>query len=171
MERAIELNTKARPKTGTLWRENPTDYTERGEILFVLDRKAEAIASFRKAIELDDRMAGAWSNIGFVQMKMGDFAAAETSIDRAIALDPKFAPAWANRGRLFYERKRYIESIAAYDEAAKLNPQDPEIWTNRGAVLYLAGNKNQALQSIDQALSIDPNYKPAQEIRSQIGSN
>lgn len=171
IDRAIELNTKARPKTGTLWRENPTDYTERGEILFVLDRKAEAIASFRKAIELDDRMAGAWSNMGFVQMKMGDFAAAETSIDRAIAIDPKFAPAWANRGRLFYERKRYIESIAAYDEAAKLNPQDPEIWTNRGAVLYLAGNKNQALQSIDQALSIDPNYKPAQEIRSQIGSN
>ncbi|OIP70899.1 MAG: hypothetical protein AUK48_13110 [Oscillatoriales cyanobacterium CG2_30_44_21] len=175
IDRAIELNKKSRTTMDISrlrnWSENPTDYTERGEILFVLDRKAEAIASFRKAIEVDDRMAGAWSNMGFVQMKMGDFAAAESSIDRAIAIDPKFAAAWSNRGRLLYERKRYLESVAAYDEASKLNPQDPEIWTNRGAALYFAGNKNQALKSVDQALSIDPNYKPAQEIRSQIGSN
>jgi tetratricopeptide (TPR) repeat protein len=175
IDRAIEINGDPSSKIRQLglWRENPTDYTERGEILFVLDRKAEAIASFRKAIEIevDGRIASAWSNMGFVQMKMGDFPAAESSIDRAIAIDAKFAPAWSNRGRLLYERKRYLESVAAYDEASKLNPQDPEIWTNRGAALYFAGNKNQALKSIDQALSIDPNYKPAQEIRSQIGSN
>lgn len=173
IDRAIQLNKESRLTISSpgQWRENPTDYTERGEILFVLDRKSEAIASFRQAIEVDDRMAGAWSNMGFVQMKMGDFPAAESSIDRAIAVDPKFAAAWANRGRLFYERKRYLESIAAYDEASKLNPQDPEIWLNRGAALYFTGNKNQALQSINQALAIDPNYKPAQEILRQIGAN
>jgi tetratricopeptide (TPR) repeat protein len=173
IDRAIQLNKDSRLTISSpgRWRENPTDYTERGEILFVLNRKSEAIASFRQAIKVDDRMANAWSNMGFVQMKMGDFPAAESSIDRAIAIDPKFAAAWSNRGRLFYERKRYLESIAAYDEASKLNPKDPEIWLNRGAALYFAGNKNQALQSINQALAIDPNYKQALDTLRQIESN
>ncbi len=175
IDRAIELNKQSRLTIAASnlggWRENPTDYTERGEILFVLGRASEAIASFRKAIEVDDRMASAWSNIGFVQMKTGDFANAEVSIDQAIALDPKFAAAWANRGRLFYERKRYLESVAAYDEASKLNPQDPEIWVNRGAALYFAGNKSQALQSVKQSLAIDPTYKPAVEMLRAIEAN
>ena len=163
LDQAIKTNKELTTKSQSdgNWRENPTDYTERGEILFALQRNTEAIASFDKAIELDPDMASAWSNRGFVQIANKDYAGAETSITKALAIDPIYAPAWANRGLLLTNLKKYLESVAAFDEAVKLNDRDPEIWSNRGVALYYSGQSDKAAQSLRKALEIDPKFAPA----------
>jgi tetratricopeptide (TPR) repeat protein len=163
LEKAIEINKQSRIQSLGKWRENPTDYTERGEILFAQGKRNEAIASFDKAIEIDPEMASAWSNRAFVQISIQDFTSAESSIDRSLAIDPNFAPAWANRGLLLFNKKRYTESVAAFDKAVELNDSDPEIWFNRGIALYESGQKEQGIQSIRKAHKIDSNYAPARD--------
>ncbi|MEI6064398.1 MAG: tetratricopeptide repeat-containing serine protease family protein, partial [Pseudanabaena sp. ELA748] len=111
LDQAIEINKadyyKLAPDDKKKWMENPTDYTERGEILFAQGKPNEAIASFDKAIEIDPEMASAWSNRAFVQIAIQDFTSAESSIDRALVIDPNFAPAWGNRGLLLFNKKLY----------------------------------------------------------------
>jgi tetratricopeptide (TPR) repeat protein len=175
LDRAIKINKDSRVNIPVSdlgnWRENPVDYTERGEILFALQRNTEAIASFDQAIALDPDMASAWSNRGFVQIANKDYAGAESSITRALAIDPNYAPAWANRGLLLTNLKQYLESVAAFDKAVQLNDRDPEIWSNRGVALYYSGQSDKAAQSIRKALEIDSNYAPAREALNAIQSS
>ncbi len=163
LDKAIKINKEPSAKILALgnWRENPTDYTERGEILFALQRNTEAIASFDQAIAIDPDMASAWSNRGFVQIANQDYLGAESSITKALAIDPNYAPAWANRGLLLTNLKKYLESIAAFDKAVQLNDRDPEIWSNRGVALYYSGQSDKAAQSLRKALEIDPKFAPA----------
>jgi tetratricopeptide (TPR) repeat protein len=178
LDEAIRLNRDSRStiRIPSRWRENPIDYTERGEILFGLGRSSEAIASFDKAIEVDEqanergseRMAAAWSNRGFVQIMTQDLNGAEVSLNRALAIDPNLASAWANRGMLLHKRNLNTESLAAFDRAVALNSKDPEIWVNRAVVLLFLQQDIQAEQSVQKALEIDPKYAPAQEINNYL---
>lgn len=173
LDQAIKVNKEpsARIQALSNWRENPTDYTERGEILFALQRNTEAIASFDQAIEIDPNMASAWSNRGFVQIANRDYAGAESSITKALAIDPNFAPAWANRGLLLTNLKKYLESVAAFDKAVQLNDRDPEILSNLGVALYYSGQSDKAVQSLRKALEIDPKFLPAVEALKAIQSS
>jgi len=170
LDRAIEINKQAlltidKPSE---WTENPTDYTERGEILYALKRPSEAIASFDKAIAIDPQMASIWTNRAFVQMMSNDLQGAELSLKNAFAIDESYAPAWAKRGILLVKQNLYLESIAAFDRAIALSDRIPDVWLNRGVALYYAKRKEEAIQSIRQALKIDPNYAPAIELLKQI---
>jgi len=174
LERSIEINKESRlrlpPQLLGEWRENPTDYTERGEILFALGRKNEALMSFDKAIEVakPDEIVSAWVSRAFVQIDTQDFNGAEASINKALAIDANYSPAWANKGLLLNKRRLYLESLAAFDTAVKLNNRDPEIWNNRAVTLFYLGKKESAIESARKALEIDRNYAPATEVIRQI---
>ncbi|MFM7888193.1 MAG: tetratricopeptide repeat protein [Pseudanabaena sp.] len=170
LDRAIEINKQARLtiSTPSEWTENPTDYTERGEILYALKRSTEAIQSFDKAIAIDPELASAWTNRAFVQTMSNDLQGAESSLKNALAIDANYAPAWAKRGILLVKQERYLEAVAAFDKAIELSDRIPDVWLNRGVALYYAKRKDEAIESIRKALKIDPKYTPAIELLKQI---
>lgn len=48
---------------------------------------AEAIASIRRAVELEPNFGGIWSNLGMWSMAVGDFGASRLAFERALALE------------------------------------------------------------------------------------
>ena len=63
-----------------------------------------ALADCNKAIELDPKLAGAYSNRGVAHLEKGELDRAIADCNKAIELDPKLAEAYNNRGAAYIEK-------------------------------------------------------------------
>jgi Tfp pilus assembly protein PilF len=95
----------------------------------------KALADLAKAIELDPKLALAWSNRSNLHLKQRQWAKAVVDASKAIDLDPKLAMAWNNRGWAHQNLGQPQNALVDYSKAVELNPQYSLAWQNR-ANLY-----------------------------------
>jgi len=101
---------------------------------------AQAEASARRAIELDDRNAAAHALRAFVFTFRRQFEAAETAIDLALELNPNDAMSHAIRGDLMVYGGRPEEAIQPLETALQLDPHPLAWWlVDLGQAYYLEG--------------------------------
>jgi Flp pilus assembly protein TadD len=91
-----------------------------GNAYVVAGRNADAVRTFRSLLELDDRNALAYQNLGTAQLQAKDLRAAETSLKRAVQLDPSLAGAYTALGVVLATTGRKAEAIDAWKRAAEL---------------------------------------------------
>src|SRR3546814_773708 len=75
----------------------PTYYLNLGNVLRLLDRPKEAIASYERALDLAPDMPEVLSNIGTMHQQDGRLEEAENAYRRALAVRPDFANALYNQ--------------------------------------------------------------------------
>jgi lipoprotein NlpI len=94
----------------------------------------EAIAEFRKAIELDPRFAVAHSSLGNVLSDQGKTDEAIAEYRKAIELDPRDATSHISLGNTLSGQGKTEEAMTEYNAAIRLDPKNayPVLW------LYLA---------------------------------
>ncbi len=88
----------------------------------------EAIACYKRAIELDPEFASAHSGLGLALLGKGQLDEAIACYKKAIELDPKLAAAHANLGWALSSKGKLGEAIACFKKAIEL---DPKIVTTR----------------------------------------
>lgn len=133
-------------------------HNNRGVILQLLNRYAEALASYDRAVALKPGYANAHFNRGTVLKKLTRREESLASYDRAIALKPDHAEAFNNRGVVLQEMKRYADALASYDRTIALNPAHAEAHNNRGIVLASLGRMAEAEQMFRQAAALKPGF-------------
>jgi tetratricopeptide (TPR) repeat protein len=113
-------------------------HSERGVVLYHLDRRPEALAALDRALELEPQNPYRHSSRAFLRDATGDLAGAIADYQRALELDPDDAVAHNNLG-LLEEKLGYRESaqrrFARADELAQrlgydlasLPPEEPAI--------------------------------------------
>jgi len=74
---------------------------------FVNDRLDEALAGYRRALELDPELALAWNALAMALEKKGDLDGAIEAAERLVRLDPDDALGHTSLSR-FYQRKGMI---------------------------------------------------------------
>lgn len=84
----------------------------------------EAIAWYKKAIELDSKSAWAHGNLGFILHEQKKFDEAIACYRTAIELDPKFALAHNRLGAALATKGNLGEAIAAHGESLRLEPNN-----------------------------------------------
>ncbi|NTW33191.1 MAG: tetratricopeptide repeat protein [Bacteroidetes bacterium] len=82
----------------------------------------------------------AYSNLGSVKFKLGDYAGAINNCDKAIKLDTNYAFAYTNRGCAKQMLKNYEGAIEDYNRAIKSNPQEANAIKNRNILLSIIEN-------------------------------
>jgi Flp pilus assembly protein TadD len=82
---------------------------------FVAGRLDEAAAGYRRALEIDPRLAIAWNGLAMVLERQGDLDGAISAAERVAELDPDDPLAHTSLSR-FYQRKGWI--ARAEDEKA-----------------------------------------------------
>ncbi|MBI3724162.1 protein kinase, partial [bacterium] len=118
---------------------------------------AGAIGDTTKAIELDPRLARAWSIRGDARSKTGDRPSAIADCSRAIELDPKLASAWTNRGAARSRHGGDPEgAIADFDRAIELDATFAEAWASRGTARAETGDLDRAIRDCSRAVELDP---------------
>ncbi len=132
-----------------------------GDAWFGLSRHAEALASYERALQLDDHYAPAHLNRAELLKRAGRRGEALAGYRRAITLRPNFVEPHLGLAELLYEMKDFEASLASVDTALELGIESAAAFTVRGLSLRGLGRPAEAIASFDRAIVIDPAYAPA----------
>jgi tetratricopeptide (TPR) repeat protein len=107
-------------------------------------RHADAIASFKKALELKPRLKGANLFLGVAQFRSNQMDSAIVALHKETAAYPKDANAWMWLGVVELEKGDGLGAADALDKAAKLSPDNVDILYHRGRAHLFVSNESYA---------------------------
>jgi predicted O-linked N-acetylglucosamine transferase (SPINDLY family) len=136
-------------------------------VLCKLNHPAEALASFDRAIEINERYAEAHCNRGTLLRDLGRLDEALKSYDRSIAIQPGLSLAYFNRGALLQHEGFFAEALTNYEKAIEIDPGSAAAHCNRGVLLGELERPEEGLASIDRAIALEPDSVSAHFNRAE----
>ncbi|MBI1900687.1 MAG: tetratricopeptide repeat protein [Planctomycetia bacterium] len=120
------------------------------------DQLEEAIAEFRRAIEIDRNDAVAHNNLGYTLLDLQRFDEALAEFGAAIKIDPDNALAHNNLGNALSDLKRFDEAIAEYRRAIEIDPNLAPAHYNLAHTLWDLGRVEKAMAEYRRAVEVEP---------------
>jgi len=136
----------------------------RGDALSALRRFDDAIAAYRKALQLDPKLNRARVGLASTLVDAGKPSEAVAEARQATVADDKDADAFAILGlALLAEnpQQKWSEAIAEAQQGAFLNPRSVVVQLAVGKIFEAAGNYDQAAAAYQRAFDVDPGFAPA----------
>jgi tetratricopeptide (TPR) repeat protein len=116
----------------------------------------QAQKSLEKAVEIYPKYAAAWTELGVLQMKQNDSAAATKSFEQSIAADPKYVNAYDGMAQVAYRANRWADVVEITNKLIGLNPVNfPGAYFLNGAANYQIGNFDAAEKNTRQGIRVD----------------
>jgi len=128
-----------------------------GSAYLDVERYDEAIAPLETALRINERLAGAHSDLGTALMMSGRLGEALAHFTRAVALEPRNEVMLYNLGNGLKQAGRVAEAAAAYERALAANPDYADAHVNLGSLLYASGRVREALPHFARAADLRPN--------------
>ncbi len=129
-----------------------------------------AILQFKKTIDLtqDSRMrASAFTNLGSIYSRIGDFPRARESFEAAVSLRPRTIRAWIGLGLVAQKSNDFGAAIQAYQKANAIQPSD-FVYLLLARALEQSGRKNEAQAAMEEAKRLTENFEQAQQIANGL---
>ncbi len=137
-----------------------------GRLLYDEDRLEEAIARYRRSLELDPTIAHTYYNLGLALMKSGRTEEALEPLREAIRLIPYYFNAHLNLGISLAGLNRLEEALHHYGEAVRYDANPVEGLFRSGVAHAALGQWREAMVQYTAALQLDPDHVQA---RSNLG--
>ncbi len=119
----------------------------------------EAVASFRKMLSIDSRIAELHFNLGVILSQIGETKDAVASYRKALQLKPNFTVAHFNLGTLLQGQGRFQEAAFHYQKAIDIEPGFFEALGNLGTIMQQQGQLDKAEQFYRKALALRPDAR------------
>ncbi len=133
--------------------EDALNYSNRGRILFELERQQEALADYTRAIELAPT-SELYSSRSVVNIALGREAAALSDLTDAIELAPT-AENFLNRVTFFAKKNMASDALRDISKVIELKPDDPNYRMTRANLAFALGLNEQGLSDIREAIRLD----------------
>ena len=146
--------------------QNPLAYTSLGNALAGRRRVDEAIAQYRKALEIEPDHAGAHTNLGNALAGRGELDEAIAHYRKALEIEPDHVEAHNNLGNALSNHGEVEAAIAHYRMALAIKADFVEAHNNLGTALARRGDVDEAMAHFRQALEIAPDCA---EIHCNLG--
>ena len=146
----------------------PMIWMNYGNVLDLLGRSDDAVASFDRAIALQPGYPDAIFNRGNVLMSMGRAAEALAGFDTAPELVRSNPPVAAARAGALMHLKRWPEALAGLDDVLSRAPGHVDSHINRATSLRELGRLDEAMAGYDAALRLAPGHPAALSGRAQV---
>lgn len=121
----------------------------------------EGVSQIRRALNIRTDQAGAWSNLGNGQKRLGRFSEAIVSYRRALALEPKNLLALYNLGIAYAAMGQREEALRTFDQALAVDPWHSLSLNSRGSLLHEAGQFDEAIATYEKLLGRHPGFGDA----------
>ena len=123
----------------------------------------QAIALFKKALQLDPQSMRAYFQLGLVLTAQKKYTAAIESYQKALELDPEFADTYFNLGFVYAVSKNYAKAEEMYTRTIELKPNYlDEALFNLALIQGKQGKKTQSLANLKKALAVNPKNQSIQ---------
>ena len=123
------------------------EYLKEGDIEF-------AIQKFSKAVEIDDKFAFAWDNLGISYRKNKEYVKAIEAYKKSLEIYDKGRLPLLNIAITYNLNEQYAEAIEHYKKFIDLYTDDPEGYYGLGLILYTQENKEEGLENLIHAYTI-----------------
>ncbi len=133
-------------------------YLEIGFAYYKLKKSDEAIAAYKKALEIDPGTATAYKGMGDVYRL--NYNPAKTTValenyEKAISLNPKAAGAYYGIGWCYNEEKNYAKAITALQKAQELDAGIVAVYTELGYAQYMTSSYADATRTFNKGIEKD----------------
>jgi hypothetical protein len=118
---------------------------------------ADAATQYREILATHPESVVAWTDLGNVEVQLGNRAAAEDAFRKALAIDANSRDALNNLAWLLYQQKRLEEAESlARKAAAQAGPDSYLVLDTLARVLTAKGSCDEALRTFQQAIDAVP---------------
>jgi superkiller protein 3 len=125
----------------------------------------EAIACYRKALEIDRRFVMAHLRLGEILCDdLSDYDNAAACFRKAIDLDPNSDVAHSDHGVALIGQGKLPEAVARFRKAIELNPTSAHHRINLGKALWDQGKPDEAIDAYREALRREPGNAAARNL-------
>jgi tetratricopeptide (TPR) repeat protein len=130
-----------------------------GSAYLNLGRRDEAIAAFRRYVELEPREANAYDSLGLGLQWFGFYDDAIAEYTRALEIDPDFEIALVHLGNAYAQTGRYAEAISCYSRYGEIGPSEGE--RTRAQIClahqyFTRGDRARGLATVRKVLAASP---------------
>jgi len=132
----------------------------------------EAIAAFRKSLELKAEYTPAWINVGMIKLSQKQFESAIQIYQHAVTLEPKSARIYQLLGEAYLQNKQGSLGAEVLNKALELDPKGMAECHLQLAHLYQLAKANQlATKEYKMFLIKVPDYKDKKKLEEFIKKN
>ena len=126
-----------------------------------LGKREEAVAEYKKMLELDPYLKPALTELAYLYYREGDLTQAEMYMKRGaeISRDPAL---YNNLGNIYFMQKRVKEAVESYKKAIEINP-DKDYYYNLGCVYFTLNDIKNAKENIYKAAELGSKSGKAEE--------
>ncbi|MGD9235687.1 MAG: tetratricopeptide repeat protein [Desulfobacterales bacterium] len=136
-------------------------YNNLGVALGTAERKDEALAMYRIALQIKPDYALAHYNLGYTLAKNGQFDEGLFHFKESLRLDPRHKEVYNDLGVALIMQGRLAEAIDYLQKAIQLSPEYAPAHNNLGIALGRQNHLAEAIHHYQEALRHDPEYAEA----------
>jgi superkiller protein 3 len=163
------------PQAEPLWiracqldKDSPTARNLLGTLYLAQRKSREAVEQFQELARLEPKDPGHFQQLGFLEARLGNLAAAERYFKQTVAIAPKNAAGYRSLAKFYLNTKREAkraEELAA--TAVKLEPIADSYFV-LGWAQAVNGRRDEAAAALQKAVQMDPKNPTYQQLHEMV---
>ena len=138
--------------------DNPSAWSNRGNVRIGQYKLTEAIADFDRSIEIAPKYPDAYLNRGIAYEGKRLWDKAILDYDRVLAISPQDTVALNNRGNAKAGQQNWLEALEDYQQAAIIAPNFAMARGNASLIQYQIGDHSEAIRNMRNLVRKYPMY-------------
>jgi tetratricopeptide (TPR) repeat protein len=128
-----------------------------------------AVASFKRAIEINPEMFESRNDLGAVYFKNKDYVSAEANFAAALRLKPEALTSRFNLGLCYAREGRYSDAIQELERVVQATPDDALALYELGLCYEKTGRSGDAVRVLEKAFKLAKSQELADKLAESLG--
>lgn len=140
-------------------KDNPDFHVMIGSLMFLRGDPDMALQAFARAVQLDEKCAAGWLNIGNMKYEKNLFREAAVYYYRALTLKPDYGKAYCNLANCLSHLNAHAQAFTFYETAIRCEPHISAYHHNKASCLTALQRYLEADAALCKALELDVDEK------------